>query len=56
MLSAGLVILMATPVGRVVVSVSEHAFERDWAFVVLTTIVLLEARRQSAGGGTSGAE
>jgi len=42
MLNAGLVILMATPVGRVVVSVSEYAFERDWAFVLLTTIVLLE--------------
>jgi uncharacterized membrane protein len=33
---------MATPVGRVVISVSEYAFERDWAFVGLTTIVLLE--------------
>ena len=49
LLNAGLVILMATPVGRVVVSVSEYAFERDWAFVLLTTIVLLELG--SVGGG-----
>ena len=42
LLNAGLVVLMATPVGRVVISVSEYAFERDWAFVLLTTIVLLE--------------
>jgi len=42
LLNAGLVILMATPVGRVIISVSEYAFERDWVFVLLTTIVLLE--------------
>jgi uncharacterized membrane protein len=42
LLNAGLVVLMATPVGRVVVSVREYALERDWAFVLLTTIVLLE--------------
>jgi uncharacterized membrane protein len=42
LLNAGLVVLMATPVGRVVISVREYVFERDWVFVVLTTIVLLE--------------
>lgn len=42
LLNAGLVILLATPVGRVVVSVAEYAHERDWVFVLLTTIVLLE--------------
>jgi len=42
LLNAGLVILMATPVGRVVISVAQYAVERDWVFVVLTTIVLLE--------------
>ncbi len=42
LLNAGLVILLATPVGRVVVSVGEYARERDWVFVLLTTIVLLE--------------
>lgn len=42
LLSAGLVILLATPVGCVVVSVGEYALERDWVFVLLTTVVLLE--------------
>ena len=42
LLNAGLIILMATPVGRVVISVAQYAVERDWVFVVLTTIVLLE--------------
>ena len=42
LLTAGLVILMATPVGRVLISVGEYALERDWFFVVMTSIVLLE--------------
>ena len=42
LLTVGLVILMATPVGRVVISVVEYTLERDWFFVVMTSIVLLE--------------
>ena len=42
LLTVGLVILMATPVGRVVISVVEFTIERDWFFVVMTSIVLLE--------------
>jgi uncharacterized membrane protein len=42
LLNAGLIILMATPVGRVGISVVQYILERDWLFVVLTTIVLLE--------------
>ncbi len=42
LLHGGLIILMATPVGRVVISVVEYALERDWFFVVMTSIVLLE--------------
>ena len=42
LLDVGLIILMATPVGRVVISVVEYVIERDWWFVLLTTIVLLE--------------
>jgi uncharacterized membrane protein len=38
---AGLIVLMATPVARVVVSVTEYALERDWLFAVLTTTVLI---------------
>jgi len=41
LLAAGLVILLATPPSRVVVSVIEYIRERDWTFVVLTLIVLL---------------
>ena len=37
----GLVILMATPVARVVVSVVEYALGRDWLFVTLTSGVLV---------------
>jgi uncharacterized membrane protein len=37
----GLVVLMATPVARVVVSVIEYALERDWLFAMLTTAVLI---------------
>lgn len=40
-LAAALVILMATPVARVIVSTIEYARERDWMFVVLTMVVLL---------------
>jgi len=39
--TAGLVILLATPAARVVVSVIEYIRERDWTFVALTLIVLL---------------
>ena len=42
MLNVGLVVLLATPVGRVVISVFEYAIERNWLFVALTAIVLLE--------------
>jgi uncharacterized membrane protein len=42
LMNAGLMILMATPVARVAASVAEYARERDWTFVVLTSIVLLE--------------
>ena len=41
LLGAGLVILLATPPARVVISVIEYIRERDWTFVVLTLIVLL---------------
>ena len=41
LLHAGLVVLMATPVARVAVSVLTFAFQREWRFVVFTVIVLL---------------
>jgi len=42
LLNGGLLILMATPVARVVISVGEYVRERDWFFVAMTSIVLLE--------------
>ena len=37
---AGLLILIATPVARVVFSMAAFALERDWEYVALTSIVL----------------
>jgi uncharacterized membrane protein len=42
LLTAGLVILLATPAARVVVSTITYARERDWRFVALTLTVLAE--------------
>lgn len=39
-LNAGLVVLMATPILRVLVSVVEYARMRDWLFMVTTMVVL----------------
>lgn len=40
LLHAGLVVLMATPFARVVVSVVEYVRERDWFFAAATLAVL----------------
>jgi uncharacterized membrane protein len=42
LLTTGLVILLATPAARVVVSTVSYARERDWLFVALTLTVLAE--------------
>jgi uncharacterized membrane protein len=39
-LAAGLIVLMATPILRVVVSLVEYLRMRDWAFAVTTIVVL----------------
>ena len=41
-LRTGLVVLMATPILRVVVSVVEYVRMRDWLFAVITIVVLAE--------------
>jgi hypothetical protein len=41
LLTAGLIVLMATPILRVVVSLVEYARMRDWFFVATTLIVLI---------------
>lgn len=40
-LAAGLVVLMLTPVARVILSVVEYAKQRDWAFAAIGFVVLL---------------
>ena len=40
LLNAGLIVLMATPILRVIVSVVEYARGRDWFFVTTTLAVL----------------
>ena len=42
LLTAGLLLLLATPVARVAASVVQYALQRDWTFTVLTALVLLE--------------
>ena len=41
LLTAGLLVLLLTPVARVVVSVVGYLRERDWPFVLYTGIVLV---------------
>ena len=40
-LTTGLVLLMATPILRVIVSIVEYVRMRDWLFVAVTLFVLL---------------
>jgi uncharacterized membrane protein len=42
LLHTGLIVLFATPVARVVVSIVQYVGEHDWTFAALTTIVLIE--------------
>ncbi len=41
LVTAGLVILMATPIARVAVSVLGFAWQRQWRYVAMTLLVLL---------------
>jgi uncharacterized membrane protein len=42
LLHTGVIMLLATPVARVVVSLGEYTLQRDWIFAGLTLTVLLE--------------
>ena len=42
LLNAGLIVLMATPILRVLVSFSEYIVMREWFFAGVTVFVLLE--------------
>ena len=48
LLHAGIVVLLITPVARVVVSAAEYALQRDWVFVGLTLTVLVELLASAA--------
>jgi uncharacterized membrane protein len=48
LLHTGIVVLLATPVARVVVSIVQYAIERDWTFTLLTAIVLVELLASAA--------
>lgn len=48
LLHAGIIVLLATPVARVIVSIVRYASERDWTFTVLTMIVLIELMASAA--------
>jgi uncharacterized membrane protein len=42
LLNTGILVLLATPLARVVVSTVQYVSQRDWPFAALTFIVLLE--------------
>ena len=42
LLQTGIIILLCTPVARVIVSIVQYTIDRDWTFAALTTIVLVE--------------
>lgn len=42
LLNAGIIVLLSTPVARVIVSIVQYVHDRDWQFATLTVIVLLE--------------
>jgi uncharacterized membrane protein len=42
LLNAGLIVLMSTPILRVIVSFAEYIVMRQWFFVLVTAVVMLE--------------
>ncbi|HEX4348043.1 MAG TPA: DUF1634 domain-containing protein [Vicinamibacterales bacterium] len=42
LIRAGLVVLLATPITRVAASAISYVLSKDWLFVVLTSVVLIE--------------
>ena len=42
LLHAGVILLLITPVARVIVSIAQFASVRDWTFTGLTVVVLVE--------------
>jgi uncharacterized membrane protein len=48
LLHAGVILLLITPVARVVVSIAQFASARDWTFMGLTVVVLVELMASAA--------
>ena len=42
LIRAGLVVLLATPITRVAASAISYVVSKDWTFVILTSVVLVE--------------
>lgn len=42
LIRAGVIVLLATPIARVAASAISYVVSRDWMFVVLTSVVLIE--------------
>jgi uncharacterized membrane protein len=53
LIQAGVVLLIATPVARVVFSVFAFARQRDWVYVVITLIVLAVLAYSVLSGGAA---
>jgi uncharacterized membrane protein len=48
LLQAGVILLLITPVARVVVSIGQFASAHDWTFMGLTLVVLVELMASAA--------
>jgi uncharacterized membrane protein len=48
LLHAGVILLLITPVARVIVSIVQFASARDWTFMGLTIVVLIELMASAA--------
>jgi uncharacterized membrane protein len=48
LLHAGVILLLFTPVARVIVSIGQFASARDWTFMGLTIVVLVELMASAA--------
>ena len=48
LLQIGILVLLATPVARVVVSIAQYVSDRVWAFAALTASVLVELMASAA--------
>ena len=54
LLNIGIVVLLATPLARVIVSTVQYIGERDWLFATLTLVVLLSCSTSGFDAGSKG--